>query len=333
MELDHYLRSDLPNVIKIATDLEAIGFDGLYTAEGPHEPFFPLTLAAEHTTKPKLFSNIAVAFARNPMDLAQTADTLQRLATGRFVLGVGSQIRPHIENRFSMTWDRPVLRMREMVGAIKAIQDSWANQTRLNYRGEIYRHTLMTPFFDPGPNPYGAPPVWVAALGPRMTKMASEVGDGLLIHPFHSGLFVNDHVMPMVAAGLAESQRDRSVFTISATSIVGTGSTDEERATAATAVRGMLGFYGSTPAYRVTLDAHGWGDLQSDLHALTKAGRWSEIGSIIPDEVVDALVVTGEPHEIRDLLQDRYGTNVDRVGLSMPYDVSAATLAAIVAGS
>ena len=224
-----------------------------------------------------------------------------------------------------MTWGRPVLRMREMVGAIKAIQTAWQNQSQLNYRGEIYRHTLMTPFFDPGPNPYQPPPIWVAALGPRMTKMASEVGDGLLIHPFHSGLFVHDHVMPMVEEGLKDSSRERTEFTISATPIVSTGSTEEEQVQAQAAVRGMLGFYGSTPAYRVTLDAHGWGDLQNELHALTKAGRWSEVGAIIPDEVVDALVVQGEPHEIRDLLKKRYGTNVDRVGLSMPFleDVSS----------
>ena len=333
VQLDHYLRSDLPNVVANAVELEALGFDGLYTAEGPHEPFLPLVLAGEHTNKTLLFSNIAVAFARSPMDLAQSADTLQRTTAGRFVLGIGSQIRPHIENRFSMTWGRPVLRMREMVGAIKAIQTAWQEQSQLNYRGEIYRHTLMTPFFDPGPNPYQPPPIWVAALGPRMTKMASEVGDGLLIHPFHSGLFVHDHVMPMVEEGLKDSSRERTEFTISATPIVSTGSTEEEQVQAQAAVRGMLGFYGSTPAYRVTLDAHGWGDLQNELHALTKAGRWSEVGAIIPDEVVDALVVQGEPHEIRDLLKKRYGTNVDRVGLSMPYPVSPTTLAAIVAGA
>ena len=332
MLIDHYLRGDLASAGDLARDLEAIGFDGLYTAEGPHEPFFPLLLAAEHTTRPTLFTNIAVAFARNPMDLAQMANDLQHAAAGRFVLGLGSQIRPHIEHRFSMTWNRPVTRMREMVQAIKAIQTAWGDGTPLDFRGEIYRHTLMTPFFDPGANPYGSPPVWVAALGPKMTACAAEVGDGLLVHPFHTGKFVFEHVAPAVDEGLARTGRERSAFTVSATPIVCTGSTDEEMATAITHVRGLLGFYGSTPAYRVTLDAHGWGDLQTELNALTKQGRWDEIAGVIPDEVLETIAVCGAPGEIAGLLHARYGDSVDRVGLSMPYDASRATLEAIVSG-
>jgi probable F420-dependent oxidoreductase len=332
MLIDHYLRGDLPAVASIARDLEAIGFDGLYTAEGPHEPFVPLLLAAEHTTRPTLFSNIAVAFARSPMDLAQMANDLQHESQGRFVLGLGSQIRPHIERRFSMTWSRPVARMREMVQAIKAIQAAWGDGTPLAFRGEIYRHTLMTPFFDPGPNPYGPPPVWVAALGPKMTACAAEVGDGLLVHPFHTGKFVREHVVPAVDEGLARTGRERCVFTVSATPIVCTGSTDDEMERAITHVRGLLGFYGSTPAYRVTLDAHGWGDLQTELNLLTKQGRWDEIAAVVPDEVLDTVAVRGAPGDIAGLLQARYGNAVDRVGLSMPYDASRATLEGIVSG-
>jgi probable F420-dependent oxidoreductase len=332
MLIDHYLRGDLPAAGTLARDLEAIGFDGLYTAEGPHEPFFPLLLAAEHTIRPTLFSNIAVAFARSPMDLAQMANDLQHAASGRFVLGLGSQIRPHIEHRFSMTWSRPVVRMREMVQAIKAIQAAWNDGTRLVFRGEIYRHTLMTPFFDPGPNPFGPPPVWVAALGPKMTACAAEVGDGLLVHPFHTGKFILEHVAPAIDEGLARTGRDRSAFTVSATPIVCTGSTDEEMETAITHVRGLLGFYGSTPSYRVTLDAHGWGDLQTELNMLTKQGRWDEIAGVIPDEVLDTIAVVGAPEEIAGRLDARYGDTVDRVGLSMPYDTSRATLEGIVSG-
>ena len=283
MLLDHHLRGAITEAPRVARDLEAAGFDGLYTAEAAHEPFFSLALAAEHTTRATLFTSIAIGFARNPMDLAQTADTLQRFSAGRFALGLGSQIRPHIENRFSMTWSKPVTRMREMVEAIKAIQHSWVTGDRLGFRGDIYRHTLMTPFFDPGPNPFGPPPVWVAALGPRMTECAGEVGDGLLVHPFHTGLFVREHVAPSVGAGLAKSGRERSTFTISATPIVCTGSTDEELERAEAGVRRLLGFYGSTPAYRVTLDAHGWGDLQTELNAMTKAGRWDELATVIPE--------------------------------------------------
>jgi probable F420-dependent oxidoreductase len=332
VHVDHYLRSDLPGVPRLARELEELGFDGLYTAEAAHEPFFSLALAAEHTARPRLYTNIAIAFARSPMDLAQTADGLQRLSRGRFVLGLGSQIRPHIEHRFSMTWSRPVDRMREMVLAIKAIQAAWRDGTELEFRGEIYRHTLLTPLFDPGPNPHGAPPVWVAALGPRMTECAATVADGLLVHPFHTARFIHEHVAPAVDAGLATSSRPRTELTVSATPIVCTGSDDAETERARAGVRRLLGFYGSTPAYRVTLDAHGWGDLQPELNRLTKAGRWDELADVLPDEVVETIAVCCAPSEVAGRLRARYGDVVDRVGLSMPYDAARDTLAAVVAG-
>jgi probable F420-dependent oxidoreductase len=266
------------------------------------------------------------------MDLAQIADGVQRISQGRFALGLGSQIRPHIEHRFSMTWTSPVARMRELVEAIKAIQATWQDGTPLQFRGEHYRHTLMTPMFDPGPNPHGPPPIWMAGLGPRMTEAAATVADGLLVHPFHSETFIRDHVAPAVAAGLDASGRPRSSFTVSATPVVCTGRDEEEVRVARDRVRGLLGFYGSTPAYRVTLDAHGWGDLQPELNRLTKEGRWDEIGGVLPDEVVDTIAVCCAPEEVAGRVRARYGDAVDRVGLSMPYDASHDTLAAIVAG-
>jgi probable F420-dependent oxidoreductase len=332
MLLDHYLRADLQDVGAAATTLEALGFDGLYTAEGPHEPFLPLAVAAEHTTRATLYTNIAVAFARSPMDLAETANDLQLASRGRFVLGVGSQVRPHIENRFSMPWRRPVERLRDLVQAVRAIHRSWNERVPLAVRGAHYTHTLMTPFFDPGPNPYGAPPVWVAGLGPRMTQMAAEVGDGLLVHPFHSGRFVRERVAAAVRAGLDAAGRGRHAFTVAAVPIVCTGSTDREQAVATAGVRRLLAFYGSTPAYRVALEPHGWGELQPELNRLTKAGRWEELPGLVDDEVLSTLAVCGPPHEIGALVEARYGGLVDRVGLSMPYEVSTGTLAAIVAG-
>jgi probable F420-dependent oxidoreductase len=332
MQLDHYLRADPADVPSLARDLEELGFDGVYTAEGPHEPFLSLGLAAEHTTRVTLFTNIAVAFARSPMDLAQTANDLQLASHGRFVLGVGSQIRPHIQNRFSMPWTRPAARMRELVQAIKAIHAAWNDRTPLAFRGELYTHTLMTPFFDPGPNPFGAPPVWVAGLGPRMTRVAAEVGDGLLVHPFHSGVFVRDHVTPAVAAGLEVAGRGRAAFTVAAVPIVCTGRTDAERDAAVAGVRRLLAFYGSTPAYRVALEPHGWGELQTELNRLTKAGRWDELAGRIDDELLDTLAVRGDPADIGRLVAERYQGAVDRVGLSMPYPVAPETLAAVVAG-
>jgi len=332
MDVDHFVRSELGEAGATARDLEALGFDGVYTAEAAHEPFFPLVLAAEQTTRIRVFTNIAVAFARSPMDLAQVSDDLQRLSDGRFVLGLGSQIRPHIEHRYSMEWSRPVARMGEVVGAIKAIHRTWNDRVPLAFRGEIYRHTLMTPFFDPGPNPHGPPPVWVAALGPQMTAKAAEVGDGVLVHPFHTGTYLREHTTPAVAAGLARSGRNRSDFTVHATPIICTGSTAEELERAAVGVRGLLAFYGSTPSYRVTLEAHGWGELQTELNEMTKRGQWDELASRVPDEVFEELAVHGAPDEIAGLLAQRYGDTVDRVGLSMPFDTTRETLEALVAG-
>ena len=332
MLIDHYLRGALTDMATVARDLEHMGFDGLYTAEAAHEPFFSLTLAAEHTTRATLFTSIAIAFARNPMDLAQMADSLHRLSSGRFALGLGSQIRPHIENRYSMPWTAPIPRMREMVEAIKAIQRTWQDGVPLDFRGESYRHTLMTPFFDPGPNPFGAPPVWMGCLGPRMTTAAAEVADGLLLHPFHSERYFHDHVVPSIVAGLAASERGRESISVSVTPIICTGSTDEEIERAIAGVNVLLAFYGSTPSYRVTLDAHGWGDLQTELNHLTKEGRWDLIPTLIDDEVRETITVCGAPHQIGELVRARYGDAVDRVGLSMPYDASTDTLASVVGG-
>jgi probable F420-dependent oxidoreductase len=333
VKLDHYLGPWLDGAAERARDLEAAGVDGLFTAEAAHGPFLPLALAAEHTQRVTLITNIAVAFARSPMDLAQTANDLQGQSGGRFVLGLGTQIRPHIENRYSMQWmGSPVSQMRELVLAIRAVQQCWQDGAPLAFRGDHYRLTLMTPFFDPGPNPFGPPPVWMAALGPRMCRLAGEVADGVLLHPFHTGHYVRETVAPAVEAGRVEAGRTADGFTVHACPIVCTGTTDEELERAEAGVRQLVAFYGSTPAYRVTLDAHGWGDLQPELRELTKAGRWAELPSLLTDEVVDALVVRGAPSEIAALLASRYAGTVDRVGLSMPYVSESGTLAAIVEG-
>lgn len=333
MKVDHYLGPHLDGAADRAEALEAIGVDGIFTAEAAHGPFLPLALAAEHTTRVTLITNIAVAFARSPMELANTANDLQSLSGGRFILGLGTQIKPHIESRYSMWWSgTPVGQMRDLVLAIRAIQECWQDGTPLDYRGEHYRHTLMTPMFDPGPNPHGPPPVWLGALGPRMCSLAGEVAGGVLLHPFHSGLYVREHVAAAIEAGLAVGGRDRDEITVHTCPIVCTGSTDEERERAEAGVRQLVAFYGSTPAYRVTLDAHGWGDLQTDLRALTKEGRWDELPSLLTDEIVDAFVVRAEPGKVGAALAERYAGTVDRVGLSMQYTVAPDTLAAIVEG-
>jgi probable F420-dependent oxidoreductase len=222
--------------------------------------------------------------------------------------------------------------MREMVGAIKAIHHAWNERVPLSFEGDLYRHTLMTPFFDPGPNPYGPPPIWVAGLGPRMTAVAAEVGDGLLIHPFHTARFVAEVAVPAIDAGLARSSRSRDDFTVSATAIVCTGADDAEVQRAREGVRRLLAFYGSTPSYRVSLEPHGWGDLQTELNRLTKEGRWDDTLALVDDEVLETLAVCGEPSDIAALVDARYRGAVDRLAFSMPYEATTATVDAVVTG-
>src|SRR6476619_4758424 len=247
MKLDGWVKGSLTDSGVAARRLETLGYDGAFTFEGPHGPFFPLLLAAEHTERIELMTNIAVAFARSPMDLAQIANDLQLASNGRFILGLGSQIRPHIEKRFSMPWGHPVARMRELVEAVRAIHRCWNDGARLDFRGDYYTHTLMTPFFEPGPNPHGAPPIFVAGLGPRMTEMAAEVGDGLLIHPFHTERFVREQAAAAVERVLARAGRARDDFTVAVTTIVLTGCDEEELKRADEGVLRLLSILRRTP--------------------------------------------------------------------------------------
>ena len=331
MQLDHYLRADLDEVPGVAHELEAMGFDGLYTAEGPHEPFLPLMVAAEHTTRATLFTNIAVAFARSPLDLAQMANDLQTASSGRFVLGVGSQIRPHIQHRFSMPWGHPVQQMRDLVGAIKAIQRAWHDRARLEFRSEHYTHTLMTPFFSPGPNPYGAPKVFLAAVGELMTEVAGEVADGLLIHGFSTEQYVREKTMPALARGMEKGGRSRESLQVSYPGFVITGNEDE-REVASKMVKAQIAFYGSTPAYRPVLELHGWGDLQPELNGLSKRGEWATMAGLIDDDVLDAFAVTAEPADVAGRVRERFGDVIDRFSFYAPYHLEPETWAEVLAG-
>jgi probable F420-dependent oxidoreductase len=298
---------------------EADGWDGVYTFEGPHDPFFPLALAAEATERLELATAVAIAFARSPMTLAHVGDDLQRLSGGRFVLGLGSQIRPHVEKRFSMPWSQPAARMRELVLALRAIWAAWAGEAPLRFEGEFYRHTLMTPFFDPGRNPYGSPRVRLAGVGPRMTEVAGEVGDGFIVHPFTTARYLEDHLWPALDRGLARAGRVRDDLEVSFPVMVVTADTDEAFAAAAAATKAQLAFYGSTPAYRVVLDAHGWGDLQPELHRLSKAGDWGAMAAAVDDELLETFAVCGAPDTIAATIADRYGGLVDRIAFNAPH--------------
>lgn len=296
--------------------LEEIGYDGAFSFEAKHDPFLPLALAAEHTTTLRLGTAIAIAFARTPMTLANAAYGLQSITGGRFVLGLGSQVRPHIRNRFSMPWSKPAKRMREIVLAMKAIFARWEGKAELDFEGEFYRHTLMIPAFDPGPNPFGPPPIYTAGVGPLMTEVAGEVADGFFGHPFNSRASIEAIVLPAIERGLAKSGRRREDIELIFATLVVTADTEEDFARVKLAARKQLAFYGSTPAYRATLDQHGWGELHVELNRMSKQNRWDEMTDLIDDAVLETIAVVGERHEIVDKLRARLGGIADGVSLT-----------------
>ena len=298
-----------------AREIERLGYDGAFTFEGPHDPFFPIALAAEHTERIELATAIAIAFPRSPMQLANVGHDLQVFSKGRFILGLGSQIKPHIEKRFGATWVKPVARMRELVLALRAIWRCWNEGERLSFRGEFYTHTLMTPLFCPAKSPFGPPRVFLAGVARPMTAVAGEVADGLFVHPLNSPEFVRGTTLPALEEGFARAGKRRRDFEIACQALVVTGFTEEEMRHCEAATRMQLAFYGSTPQYKVVLDAHGWGDLQLELNRLSKQGQWAEMGNLIDDRMLAAFTVRAEPKDVAAGLRRRYGGLVDRLSL------------------
>lgn len=319
MKVDGGIGGSLAQVSDAAREAEDVGYDGVWTAETSHDPFFPLLLAAEHTEHLELGTGIAVAFARNPMNLANIAYDLQAFSQGRFILGLGSQIKPHITKRFSMEWSHPAPRMREMILAIRAIWDCWNNGTKLDFHGDFYSHTLMTPFFNPGPNPFGNARIFLAGVGQLMTEVAGETCDGFLCHAFTTERYLREVTVPALERGLDTSGRTLADIEISGPAFVATGTNDEEMEASIEGVRQQIAFYGSTPAYRGVLEMHGWGDLQTELNALSKQGEWVTMGTLIDDEMLDAFAVVAEPEQLGPALHARYGDIVDRISFYAPY--------------
>jgi probable F420-dependent oxidoreductase len=304
----------------LAVEAERHCYDGVWAAEGGHDPFIQIAVAAGVTSDIQLGTGIAVAFARSPMTVAYAANDLQLLSNGRFILGLGSQVRAHIERRFSMPWSHPASRMREYVAALRAIWRSWQEGSTLKFEGEYYRHTLMPAFFRPPPNPFGAPPVMVAAVGPLMTKVAAEVADGVLLHPFTTERYIREVSVPIVDRALVETGRPRDLLQVSCSVLIASGWDDEALEVARRAVRSTVAFYGSTAAYRPVLELHGWGDLQTELAKLARAGRWEEMAAIVSDEVLDAFAVSGPPDAAAEILVRNFGTLADRVSFHAPYE-------------
>ena len=315
MRLDAGIGSDPTTAARRAQQLEAAGYDGAWTSETNHDPFLPLATAAGATGRIQLGTNIAVAFARNPMTTAHLAWDLQLLSGGRFILGLGSQIKPHITRRFSMPWSRPAARMQEYIEALHAIWDAWETGGRLNFRGDFYQHTLTNPMFVPPPQPHRRPEVYLAAVGPLMTRTAGRVADGLLCHGFTTADYLRDITVPALREGQAATGRPAGSVQVSLLAMAVVAETAGEHEVAAQAIRQQIAFYGSTPAYRGVLEHHGWGDAQTELNALSKQGRWAEMAGLIDDDMLRTIAAVGTPSEVAGILLSRDGEVVDRITL------------------
>ena len=312
MKISGMLSPDLDMVPLAIAELEARGYDTAFSAEINNDPFFPLVLAAEHSNTIALSTSISVAFARNPMTMANLAWDLNQYARGRFTLGVGSQIKPHITRRFSMPWSKPASRMREFISAMRAIWRCWEYGDALKFEGEFYSHTLMTPMFTPAKRDYGAPGVNLAAVGPRMTEVAAEVADGVIAHGFTTARYLAEVTLPAVERGLATAGRKREDFEVNCPVMVVAGVDEEAFLRSREAIRAQIGFYASTPAYRPVLETHGWGDLQTEANRLTREGKWDALGDLVNDEILGTFAVVCENlDDVPTTLKQRYGALVD----------------------
>jgi probable F420-dependent oxidoreductase len=313
-----------------ARELESIGYDGIYVPETGHDPFLPIAAAAQTTARLQLRTGVAIAFPRSPTHLAMVANDLHLLSKGRFQLGLGSQVKSHIERRFATPWSDPIGQMRDLVGAIRALFTSWNDRARLDFHSDHYTLTLMTPFFSPDPNPYGAPPIFLAALGPRMTEVAGEVADGVLPHGLSTTRYFREVTLPALERGLAKAGRQRSDVELCCPNLIATGDNDAELDESLVKLRQHLAFYASTPTYRGVLDLHGLGDLQRDLHQLTVQNRWAEMGALITDDVLEVFTVVGTPDAVATKIIERASGLADRVSFFSPAPMSLERTAFIV---
>lgn len=314
MKIDTGLVVDnLRDVPAVAQAAEEIGFDGLWSSETQHDPFLPLALAAEHTERIELGTAIAVAFARNPMSTAYIAWDLAKMSRGRFILGLGTQVKAHVERRFSMAWDAPAPRLREFIQALRAIWDAWQNGTRLNFRGDFYKHTLMSPFFNPGPIDHPNIPIYIAGVNEHLCRLAGELADGFHVHPLHSATYLQEFILPHIELGLEKAGRTREDIQLVSSVFVITGRSQAERDRRREDVRAQISFYASTPSYRPVFACHGWEDTAEELSRLAARGKWTEMPALISDEMLGAFAVEGEWEALPAKIIDRYDGLLDRV--------------------
>jgi probable F420-dependent oxidoreductase len=322
MKFDAILSVDaahLRDAARIARAAEEVGFAGLWTPETKNNPFFPLLIAAEHTERIQFGPAVAIAFPRSPMVMAQIAWDLQALSRGRFILGLGTQVKAHIERRFGMAWDAPVARLRDYISALRAIWNSWQTGTKLDYQGSHYQHTLMTPFFNPGPIAHPRIPIYIAGVNEGLARLAGELCEGFHAHPFHSVKYLNEIVRPQVAAGAERAGRSLTDVELTSSVFAITGVNEAAMAATRAMVRDQLSFYASTPTYRVVLERHGWQEVGEQLSQLAKAKRWSEMGALISDEMIEVFAVQAPLDRLGQALRERYDGVLDRVACYLPY--------------
>ncbi len=311
---------DLTQAAETARAAEDLGFDALWTSDIAHNPLFPLVLAAQHTERIQLGTAILVAFARSPMDVAYQAWDLAKFSQGRFLLGLGTQVRAHIERRFGMTWETPAAeRLRDYILALRAVWHSWQNGERLNYRGEFYKLTLMTPFFDPGPIDYPQIPIYTAGVNERMCRLAGEVSDGFHAHPFHTRRYLNEIVIPAIEDGAHTVGRSRSDVSMSSAVFVATGRNQSEMDAAVAAVRQQVSFYASTPDYAAVMDLHGWSGVREELSQMASRKQWADMPALVTDDMIDAFAVVCAPQQLSARLREKYEGVLDRITLYIPF--------------
>ncbi|MGE0879970.1 MAG: LLM class F420-dependent oxidoreductase [Acidimicrobiia bacterium] len=318
MKVDGRLEMNMKKTEAQAKAYEALGYSGLWSFEVTHDPFLPLAIASQGTTRVDLGTSIAVAFSRSPMTVAQAAHDIQAASDGRMCLGLGSQIKPHIEKRFSMQWSHPAKRMREFIAAMRAIWACWDDGAKLDFRGDFYQHTLMTPNFMPSPNPAGPPKVFLAGVGELMTQVAGELADGFICHGFTTDRYIREVTLPALVEGRRRAGKTMDGFEVMVPASIATGENDEQLERSIASARQSVSFYGSTPAYYPVFELHGWNDLGPELNALSKQGRWDDMKVAIPDEVLNAFTVVAEPEAIAGEIARRYGDSVQRLSFSMP---------------
>jgi probable F420-dependent oxidoreductase len=318
-----FLQPKLEHMPVYATAAETLGFDGLWVAETNTDPFLNLALAAEHTQGMTLGTAIAVAFPRSPAVLAYTAWDLQRFSRGRFVLGLGPQVKAHNVLRFGVKWEKPVKKMRETIEAIRAFWHCWQTGEPLDYVGEFFKLTLMTPFFNPGPIDFPPPPIYIAAVNEQMLRLAGSHCDGVHIHALHTVKYLREVALPEIEAGLARGGRSRADFCVNTSVFVIPTDEPKQAREAEAHVRQQLSFYMSTPAYRPVLAAHGWEGVSEELGKLARDGQWAEMDRLLTDEMLDTFAVIGRWAELPEIIQARYGDLVDRIGYYLPFEPGA----------